>query len=41
MVEGEIYIIGIDAPVGFDSGEFTLNVNINTQVNCDGSPISK
>lgn len=41
MVAGEIYIIGIDAPVGLASGDFTLNVNINTQVNCDGSPISR
>ena len=41
MVAGEIYIIGVDAPAGLDQGLFSLNVNINTFVNCDGTPIGQ
>ena len=41
VVQGEIYIIGVDAPVGLDQGLFSINININTSVNCDGSPINR
>ena len=41
VVQGEVYIIGVDAPSGLDQGEFSLNININTSVYCDGSPINR